>query len=338
MLNLSKLNIIRLSVVIIVGLNGCGGSGRSDDIAAVGIATQPPATLPSASATETPLAAPPTASTSEPTALAPAEPTLAPAAAAGPVVVFKLSGGIVGFCDELTIDGAGAYVLQICQQPDEITGTLEQADLDALTAWRQNLASFQFKSEDNPGGPDNLVVELVFNGQGSTEADEAQKRMILDWANGLLIRARSQAVAPPTPEPLVTGPNGLCPDISRPAVVVIDYERPGGLTLVDPNSRAECDLPFAQTPSGRIVTAGGQIYFPIFDQEAKTMTVWTLRSTGEQIPLPFTAVTVENFGPYSFAVSGDGSKIAWARAMPDLATDPPIYRNDLWLANLDGSN
>jgi hypothetical protein len=162
--------------------------------------------------------------------------------------------------------------------------------------------------------------------------------MILDWANGLLIRTRSQAVAPPTPAPLAAGPNSLCPDIGRPAVVVIDYERPGGLTLVDPTSRAECDLPFAQTPSGRIVTAAGHIYFPVFDQAANTMTVWTLRSSGEQMPLPFTTVTMENFGPYNFAVSGDGSKIAWARAMPDLETDPPIYRNDLWLANLDGSD
>ncbi len=336
MLNLSKLNLTILSIVIIVIPSACGGSARSDDIAPAALVTVSAATtVVPAPATEAPgetavLTEPISNATAAP---ASAEPTLAPAVTAGPVINFKLSGGIVGFCDELSIDGTGAYILRTCPQQNEITGTLEQVDLDSLTIWVQNLTSFQLNFEDNPGQADNMAAALVFNGQGSMEADEAQQRIIYDWVNGLLVRVRPQPVAPPTPEPLIVGPAGLCPDITRPAVLVVDYKRPGGLTLVDPSSQAECDIQLSRPPSGRIATAAGNIYFPIFDQEAKTMTVWQLNPTGEQTPLPFTTVTMEEFGPYSFAVSSDGSKIAWARAAPNFEVDPPLYRNDLWVAS-----
>lgn len=332
MLKFTNLIFTFLVLVTLFFLSGCGNTSRSGDIA-------PVATLPPVAATEAPGE---TTIPSQPTAETPAtplsaEPTPAPAAGAGPVISFQLSGGIVGFCDELSIAGSGAYVLRTCRQ-DEITGTLEPADLELLTAWGQNLASFQLNFEDNPGGPDNLASHLVFEGQGSTEADEAQKQMIFDWVNGLLIRTRPQAVAPPTPEPLAVGPNGLCPDIARPAVIVIDYERPGGLTLIDPDSRAECDIQFNPPPSGRIITAAGHIFYPVLDQDAQTMTVWRLSPSGEQAPLPFTSVSLAEFGPFSFAVSGDGHKIAWAWAVPNFGVDPPLYQNELRVANSDGSN
>jgi hypothetical protein len=328
--------------MIVIFLSACGGSIRSDDIAAIEPANPPTASsLPptvtlnqSAPSTE-PAAAGATPVPANPPADAPA----ASAAVAGPAISFKLSGGIVGFCDDLTIDSAGNYILRrSCDPPPEISGTLIPPDLAALTAWIQNTASFQIKSEDNPGGPDNMATELIFTGQGSTPADEVQQKAIFDWVNSLLIRIRPQAIAPPpSPEPLVIGPEGLCPDITRPAVLVIDFERPGGVNMIDPATQAVCPFQLNQPPYGRITTAGGKIYYAVYDPEAKTVTVWQLDPGGQQTPLSFTTVNMAVFGPFNFTVSGDGSKIAWARAIPGVEGDSPLYRNDLWAANMDGS-
>lgn len=334
-----KISLFLLAIAVIL-LSACAGSTRSDDIAPVGPANAPAATpVPPGNApgqaaipTETPIAATPALSNSTPKAAALAAP-------AGPVLNFKLTGGIVGFCDDLTLDAAGNYALRrACAQPAEITGTLTPPDLAMHNSWVQKLASFQLKSEDNPGGPDNMAMELVFNGQGTTQADEVQKRAILDWVNSLLVRIRPQAVAPPpTPEPLVIGPDGLCPAIKRPAVLVIDFERPGGVIMIDPASQATCNFQLNQPPYGRIATAAGNIYYAVYDPAAKTVTVWQLTPAGQQTPLAFTTVKMEEFGPFNFTVSDDGSKIAWARAVINMESDPPVYRNDLWAANIDGS-
>jgi hypothetical protein len=334
--NSLKINLF-LPVITIIVLSACGGVNRSDDIAPVGAATAPTATPVPAAALPGEATAP-----SETPAVMPAPANPTPAAAtvpAAPALNFKLSGGIVGFCDDLTLDTTGNYVLRrACAQPAEISGTLTPADFASLNSWVQNLASFQLKSEDNPGGPDNMVMELVFTGQGSTQADQAQQQVILDWVNSLLVRIRPQAVAPPPPpEPLVIGPEGLCPDIKRPAVLVIDFERPGGVIMIDPATQVACNFQLSQPPYGRIATAAGNIYYGNYDPEAKTVTVWQLTPAGQQTPLLFTTVSMEEFGPFNFTVSTDGSKIAWARAVINMESDPPIYRNDLWVANIDGS-
>jgi hypothetical protein len=253
-------------------------------------------------------------------------------------IAFNISGGIAGFCDSLTVSTGGDYVWQSCNGKS-LNGGLEQGDLDVLQPWLTDLTAFQLLFEDNPGGPDNLTRELVFNGTGSTEADEAQKQVIFDWVNGLFIRLRPQAVeAPPTPTPAGIGPDGLCPNVNRPAVIIADFHNPGNLTVMDPNSLVECNVALQQAPSGRIMTASGNIYYPAFDPDTQTITIWQLNPAGEQTPLAFTTVTMELFGPFTFALSGDGSKIAWGRTVINPDLDPPIYRYDLWTANIDGSN
>jgi hypothetical protein len=327
--NSLKITLFLLVIATIV-LSACGSSNRSDDIAPVGAATAPTATPVPAAAAPGEVSAP---GETAAVMLAPVNPT---AAAAAPVLNFKLSGGIVGFCDDLTLDTTGNYVLRrACAQPAEIGGPLMAEDFASLNSWAQNLASFQFKTEDNP---DNMAMELVFTGQGSTQADPAQQQVILDWANSLLVRIRPQAVAPPpTPEPLVIGPEGLCPDIKRPAVLVIDFERPGGVVMIDPAAQAACNFQLNEPSYGRIATAAGNIYYAVYDLAAKTVTVWQLTPAGQQMPLLFTTVDMEEFGPFNFTVSADGSKIAWARAVINMESDPPVYRNDLWVANIDGS-
>lgn len=312
------------TLALLITLTACGGSARSEDIA--------PAAPPTAVAVVTPPPAETAASPSTPAATS-------EAVAAGPVLVFTLSGGIVGFCDELSLDAAGGYLLRrSCAEPAELSGVLAPPDLASLQDWTQNLAGFQLNFEDNPGGPDSLASTLTFSGQGSAPADEAQQRVIFDWANSLLVRIRPQPAPPPTPEPIVIGPEGLCPDLARPAALVIDFERPGGVVMVDPGSGASCNFQLSQPPYGRIATAEGQIYYAVYEPEAKTVTVWQLSPTGAQTPLPFTSVDMAEFGPYNFTVSADGGKIAWSRAVISAGADPPLYRSDLRVAGMDGSN
>ncbi len=332
--NFLNLNSIMLAISLFV-LSACGNQATPvEDIIPIAVATVPAvtATLPPA----TPLTTAPPAATPLAAAEVPAT-SPAPATNDAPAITFNLSGGIIGFCDELTISPAGGYTLRTCQQPNEISGNLIPSDVEALNQWRKNLADFSLNQEDNSGGADNLTSRLVFKGQGATQADETQQGLILDWVNRLLAQIRPQSVPSPTPEPVVIGPEGLCPDIARPAILVINFQRQGGLTLVDPNSQAACDIQLKQPPYGRIVTSAGNIYYPLYDEAAKTVTIWQLSPKGEQTPLAFTGVSMEQFGPYSFTISGDGNKIAWVRAVPNFEQDPPLYRNDLWVANLDGS-
>ncbi len=253
-----------------------------------------------------------------------------------PVFTFTLTGGVIGFCDTLTVRASGDYALKPCDG-DEQTGTVSPERLELLQTWQNDLSAFSMATEDNPDEADTLQSDLIFNGTGGTEADETQKQMIFDWVNGLLIQVRPQPVAaPPLPEPPEIGPDGLCPDVSRPAVLVANYDNPSSLFLIDPTSE-QCDVPLPQPPFGRISTALGNIYFPVFDPEAKTVTVWQLTPSGETTPLEFTAVTIDLFGPYSFTVSADGSRIAWAQTAINFDVEPPEYSNSMWLANIDGA-
>jgi hypothetical protein len=350
--NFRKLQVLILLIVLAPVLSGCGGNAsRADDAApvpevvveatATSVPVEPssePEIAGTTPAAETEASEAGTEAGSSDETSPPAEPQ--PEAGTGPAVItLNVSGGIVGFCDTLTVNQTGEYTFQSCAG-EEITGTLEGPDLEAVQDWSTNLAGFSLNFEDNPGGPDNLVTEFQFEGQGEEEADETLKQVMVDWANGLLIRTRPQAVeAPPTPALPEIGPDGLCPEVSRPAMLIGNFDNPSGLILIDPASQVSCDILLLQPPFGRVLTAAGDIYYPVFDPEAETITVWRLSAAdGSQVPLEFTTVSMEQFGPFSFVLSDDGTKIAWGRAEVNPESDPPIYRNDLWVANIDGSD
>jgi len=328
------------TLILLLVLAACGSSGQPGDIkpvkdlpapTAISAADGAPAETDSSAPETTSEPPAPTEETAPVDSVSPVEP---PAVAAN----FTISGGVVGFCDTLTVTTGGEYNLESCKR-DRTTGTLEAADLKILQNWLANFTTFQLSFEDNPGGVDSLKTTLNFSGLGTTEPDESQKQMAVEWFNGLFIRLWPQVVeAPPTPTPTEIGADGLCPNVARPALIIADFQNPGNLTVVDPNTLAKCNVALEQTPSGRIMTAAGNIYYPVFDPATETMTVWKLSATGEQTPLEFTRISMAGAGPFTFIVSEDGAKIAWARTgiNPDVA--PPIFRNDLWAANSDGSD
>jgi hypothetical protein len=339
-------------LVLAASLAACGGApDRSNDALPLSAdvptaaASLPEATtLPTTAPTATPLAAVPAEPLPTETPILNAEDTTpvpeSPLEPGGDAILtFKIAGGIIGFCDELVINQFGQYTLFDCNQADPIVGTLDQPDLDSLQTWQENLADFHRTFEDNPGGADNLVTDLVFNGQGELEADDLEQQVIVDWVNGLILRLRFQPTEePPTPEPIVTGPEGICPDVNRPALLTISSDNPGILVLIDSDSQATCEIGLDQLPFGRIATAAGSIYFPVFDDDSQSVTVWKLSPDGEQAPLDFTTVAMAEPMPFDFLLAGDGSKIAWAWTEIDFESDPPLYRNSLRVANIDGAN
>jgi hypothetical protein len=321
-------------ILLITLLGACGDSSEEpaadaaplpQDVPAAATATLSETLPPANPATETPVAEAPTAGVE-------AQPD-----ANTPVMTFTISGGIVGFCDELNIDRDGSYRLQSCQH-QESSGLLNQGDVVTIQAWHENLADFQFTSEDNPAGPDNLATQLIFRGAGEVEADERQRQVIFDWINGLMVRLRPQEAEPtPTPEPVATGSQGLCPEIQRPALLMTDVNSPDLMYLINPDDQSSCELTLHQLPFGRITTAADTIYYPIFDARAQIVSIFQFRSNEAQKLLPFTEMTLPEPAPFDFVISSDGAKIAWAWTEFDREADPPLYRNSLRVANIDGS-
>jgi hypothetical protein len=255
-----------------------------------------------------------------------------------PAIQFGANGGIAGFCDSLVVSAAGAYTFARPCRDQVLTGTLAGADLNSLQSWVKSLADFQVSMEDNPGGPDNLSTNLTFNGQGQVEADELQRRVMLDWVTGLAVRLEAQQAgvsAPAQPAPPAFQP--LCPAIPRPALVTADFENPNLLVVVDPNSLAACDLTLSRLPAGRIAAAAGSLFYPTYDPETKTVVILRISPDGQQTPLDFTEISAEIQGPADFIVSGDGSAIAWSQTTVNFEVEPPLYTNSLWIANIDGN-
>jgi hypothetical protein len=253
------------------------------------------------------------------------------------VLEFTIDGGIVGFCDNLTIKAGGDYTLTTCSD-GELSGTLPQSDRLSLKAWLENLDDFQLYTDDDAAGADKLTTQLSFDGAGSTEVTDPQKQVIYDWVNGLIIQLRPKPEMEQAAAPAVeASAQQQCLAIERPALMLVDFEDPTAIELLNVSSQASCQVTLSQPPFGRVLAAAGNLYYPVANSEAKTVTLWQLNANGEQLPLDFTAIVMEEPGPHGFMVSGDGSKIAWAQTVIDLEAEPPLYKNYLWLANSDGS-
>lgn len=157
----------------------------------------------------------------------------------GPVVMrFHRQGGIAGLCDDVAVRVDGLIEYRRCGQPVQMA-TLTLDERKELTGWVEELSGFTFKQEDNPGGPDNLVRELQFLGQGSKPATDEQKQRMLGWIESVYGELARQ---PQPGSPMSTA--GLVLDIMDGQVIVIRPDEPGH------------DL-IAITPETRFTLAGG---------------------------------------------------------------------------------
>ncbi len=308
--------------ILVMALTACGGATATPQDAAA-LPEVVPAPAQKSAATQPP---------------PPVKPAAVAVAADAVAVKFNIKGGIVGFCDELVIKANGDYTLNTCNL-GQSAGTLPQSGRVSLKSWLETLKAFQVHVEDNAAAADGLVTDLAFSGVGSADATDAQKQAIFDWVNGQVVQLRPKPQPAATPLPAATAAplQGLCPEIQRPALMLIDFENPATMDLVNPTTKAACPITFSQPPFGRIAAAGGNIYYMVADSTAKTVIVWEINAKGEQKPLAFTAFTTEEPVPHGFAVADDGSKIAWSHTEINLEADPPVYKNFLAVANTDGS-
>lgn len=102
-----------------------------------------------------------------------------------PVLILERTGGIAGFEDKLVIGAGGEYYLARRGRQDRI-GQLSEAQRAPLDDWLQQFGPLTLRFEDNPGGPDSLLHEMVWDGVGQLPASETQQKAIFDWALGLL--------------------------------------------------------------------------------------------------------------------------------------------------------
>jgi hypothetical protein len=102
-----------------------------------------------------------------------------------PLLSFARTGGIAGFQDKLVVGYSGEYY--VAQSTQELIGTLSTERRTQLGSWRDSIAPFTLKLEDNPGGPDNMVRQLVWQGRGKINADEQKQLEMLDWVSNLFV-------------------------------------------------------------------------------------------------------------------------------------------------------
>lgn len=172
----------------------------------------------------------------------------------------------------------------------------------------------------------------------------------------LVVACRATPVAPPPAQPTIAPPavptqDGqtavltplvpLCPEVPRPALVLNEVGTEGeSVTLSSLDGTARCSVPLG-TALRSTVSAAAESLFYVGDtgEPATVQSVWELGGDGTPRPLEFTGISVAAGAPgyYTFAVSPDGKKIAWAVAVPEMADSGTLFRNSLWVANRDGS-
>ena len=254
------------------------------------------------------------------------------------ILSFELVGEDIELCDRLTINRSGQYQLQTCQQAI-ITGTLRTADLDSLRAWYDNLAAFTLTTEQNIGRSDNLSATLRLAGRGPILPNALQQETIFEWAKGLSLRLRSQAVADaPAASATNTGAESLCPKVSPPRLVLRATHTSATITLFDPAAATRCDITLTPPPAGPIKAAAGQLYYPVLDYEAQAITIWQIIGSDQAQPLPFTTTPLTNTALFDFSLSVDGTRVAWGRTQTNLNLNPPRSYSNLWSAQIAQAN
>lgn len=149
--------------------------------------------------------------------------------------------------------------------------------------------------------------------------------------------ATDEPVVEPTAEPSPTAePTAavLCPDVTRPAVVVIVGP---GYEAIDPQSGERCPLPLPENLFN-LQAAADSLYFIDSDPEAASSAVARLGNNGEIEPLENTRVDSAVNTLLGFAVAADESRLAWAEAQAQTDPGEAGLPASLWIGDGSGDN
>ena len=199
--------------------------------------------------TSTPAATSTPASTSTPTMIAtstaiaaltpslPAAPRPSPVIAEIPtlqgiVLLWHLTGGIAGFCDDLAAFENGQLIYGRCGGAAK--GSLPEGQLAQLRNWQGRYYPFEYQFQDNPGKPDNMTTTLIFSGKGTAMAAEADQKEIVNWARQLYAELAKQQRPTATP----AGQQTITTEKPPPLAVALQTFQGPGFSLPYPTDAA----------------------------------------------------------------------------------------------------
>jgi hypothetical protein len=111
-------------------------------------------------------------------------------AATGTAFTWHRSGGIAGFCDDLTVYLSGDYYAASCKGDLKVPGRmhLTPEQLTKLYSWVDRLAPFEINHTD-PATADAMTIRLNFYGTGSQAAGDKEKADVQSFASELFTAA-----------------------------------------------------------------------------------------------------------------------------------------------------
>jgi hypothetical protein len=105
------------------------------------------------------------------------------------VLIWKRSGGIAGFCDELTVLDNGGFIAASCK-PDggAKSGALPKPEAARLEQWRKSFKPISIANRD-AGLNDSMSETLDFHGIGKDDAADSDRKAMLEWASKVYARS-----------------------------------------------------------------------------------------------------------------------------------------------------
>jgi len=109
---------------------------------------------------------------------------------AAATLTWHREGGIAGFCDDLIVVVTGQAQASSCNAGQAYPlGALTEAELKQFKEWAESFGSAVIEMKDPPVA-DAMTVVLVFNGNGSDQPTEAEKQLMLQWAQNIYDRLK----------------------------------------------------------------------------------------------------------------------------------------------------
>lgn len=233
-------------------------------------------------------------------------------------------GGIAGFCDHLQLFADGTVDYRAECRGAKIEATTDDRRMPALIDWTASLHTFEKRTEDNPNGPDNLVVELKFFGRGDSEASQEQLNAVTQFAADLVTLYSSQAKP------------GVLPTATKlpvPSLGVIVFARDGDRTLAHdlqtgrewPITEGMSDFDWSRDGRRAVMTDA--------KERDPTGTIWSVNLDGSGL-----RQLTRGTGDAHPRWSPDGQAIVYERNTRLDWTRTTIVSAEVWVMGGDGEN
>lgn len=111
-----------------------------------------------------------------------------------PILTWSRSGGIAGFCDDVTVLASGAYRVVTCKDRETKNGQLTASQLLQLTRWVNKIRYFE-KDNNDPPVADAMSIKTIFKGAGPLDASDDDLATLNNFATLLLSQVKSAGEA-----------------------------------------------------------------------------------------------------------------------------------------------